>query len=64
MSKEEYQQYQQDLPDRVTIKDLSDGDVGVHQNCQCEIVDGVWTFGPNPCGECQSLGDSWNEEEE
>jgi hypothetical protein len=33
----------------------------LHQNCQCEIHDGIWCLGGNPCDECRATADQWNE---
>lgn len=39
---------------------LDDGPVEEHYNCECNIENGEWTFGDNPCDICLELGESYN----
>lgn len=64
LTKEEYDEYAADIQeylDTDTPLDREDGEDGnIHPYCECQIVDNIWTFGENPCDDCISAADDYN----
>jgi hypothetical protein len=65
MTKEEYQQYQDELSNRIEDRDLPDGDVMKHINCRCYTETGedgvsIWVVDPDCCDDCNDDMEQYN----
>ena len=60
LTKDEYEDYMEDMQQKLEDRSLNDGPVNLHINCQCEIVNGVWITSDDCCDECDEAADEYN----